>query len=110
MTILPAQAHSPSPRHFFSGYASPGEDYNLRTIPDMMERFGVVTGPSDHTLDNAMATAAVALGAALMEKHFTLNRSGGGPDDIFSLEPVELVALCAGACTAWSALGGIDYP
>jgi sialic acid synthase SpsE len=66
----------------------------------MMERFGVVTGLSDHTLDNTTAIAAVALGAALIEKHFKLNRRGGGPDDSFSLEPADLVALCAGARTA----------
>jgi pseudaminic acid synthase len=95
--------------HCVSGYPAPAEDYKLRTIPDMIERFGVVTGLSDHTLDNTTAIAAVALGAALIEKHFTLNRRGGGPDDSFSLEPAELVALCAGARTAWNALGAIDY-
>lgn len=95
--------------HCVSGYPAPAGDYNLRTIPDMMERFGVVTGLSDHTLDNTTAIAGVALGAALIEKHFTLNRRGGGPDDSFSLEPAELVALCAGARTAWNALGTIDY-
>lgn len=95
--------------HCVSGYPAPAEDYSLRTIPDMMERFGVVTGLSDHTLDNTTAIAAVALGAALIEKHFTLNRRGGGPDDSFSLEPTELVALRTGARTAWNALGAIDY-
>jgi len=95
--------------HCVSGYPAPAEDYNLRTISDMMERFGVVTGLSDHTLDNTTAIAAVALGAALIEKHFTLNRRGGGPDDSFSLEPAELMALCAGARTAWNALGVVDY-
>ena len=95
--------------HCVSGYPAPAEDYNLRTIPDMMERFGLVTGLSDHTLDNTTAIASVALGASIIEKHFTLDRSGGGPDDSFSLEPAELTALCQGAKTAWSALGCVDY-
>lgn len=92
-----------------SGYPAPAVDYNLRTIPDMMKRFGVVTGLSDHTLDNNTAIASVALGAAIIEKHFTLDRNGGGPDDSFSLEPDELAALCRGTRTAWEALGNIDY-
>ncbi len=95
--------------HCVSGYPAPAEDYNLRTIPDMMARFGLVTGLSDHTLDNTTAIASVALGAAIIEKHFTLDRSGGGPDDSFSLEPAEMAALCAGARTAWAALGRVDY-
>lgn len=95
--------------HCVSGYPAPAEDYNLRTIPDMIERFGLVTGLSDHTLDNTTAIASVALGASIIEKHFTLDRSGGGPDDSFTLEPAELSALCQGAKTAWSALGRIDY-
>lgn len=95
--------------HCVSGYPAPAADYNLRTIPDMIERFGLVTGLSDHTLDNTTAITSVALGACIIEKHFTLDRSGGGPDDSFSLEPQELTALCNGARTAWSALGRIDY-
>jgi pseudaminic acid synthase len=95
--------------HCVSGYPAPAEDYNLRTIPDMIERFGLVTGLSDHTLDNTTAITSVAMGANIIEKHFTLDRSGGGPDDSFSLEPIELAALCQGAKTAWSALGGVDY-
>jgi N-acetylneuraminate synthase len=75
----------------------------------MVARFGLVTGLSDHTLDNTTAIAAVALGASLIEKHFTLDRSGGGPDDSFSLEPAEMAALCRDTRTAWSALGRIDY-
>ena len=95
--------------HCVSGYPAPAEDYNLRTIPDMIERFGLVTGLSDHTLDNSTAIASVSLGSSIIEKHFTLDRSGGGPDDSFSLEPAELAALCRGAKTAWSALGRVDY-
>ncbi|MCQ3032848.1 pseudaminic acid synthase [Pseudomonas syringae] len=95
--------------HCVSGYPAPAEDYNLRTLPDMMKRFGLVTGLSDHTLDNTTAITSVALGASIIEKHFTLDRSGGGPDDSFSLEPHELTALCRDSKTAWAALGRVDY-
>ena len=95
--------------HCVSGYPAPAEDYNLRTIPNMIDRFGLVTGLSDHTLDNSTAITSVAMGASIIEKHFTLDRSGGGPDDGFSLEPAELIALCHAAKTAWSALGRVDY-
>lgn len=95
--------------HCVSGYPAPAEDYNLRTIPDMIQRFGLVTGLSDHTLDNTTAIASVVLGASIIEKHFTLDRSGGGPDDSFSLEPAELAALCRDSKTAWAALGEISY-
>lgn len=95
--------------HCVSGYPAPAEDYNLRTISDMRERFGLVTGLSDHTIDNSTAIASVVLGASIIEKHFTLNRNGGGPDDSFSLEPVELAALCKDTKTAWAALGKADY-
>lgn len=95
--------------HCVSGYPAPPQDYNLRTIPDMIDRFGLVTGLSDHTMDNTTAIAAVALGASIIEKHVTLDRKGGGPDDSFSLEPSEFAALCRDAKTAWGALGGVDY-
>lgn len=95
--------------HCVSGYPAPAEDYNLRTIPDMIEHFGLVTGLSDHTLDNTTAIASVVLGASIIEKHFTLDRNGGGPDDSFSLEPAELAALCRDSKTAWAALGKVDY-
>lgn len=95
--------------HCVSGYPAPAEDYNLRTIDDMIKRFGLVTGLSDHTLDNTTAIASSVLGASIIEKHFTLDRSGGGPDDSFSLEPADLTALCRDSNTAWRALGKIDY-
>ena len=95
--------------HCVSGYPSPAFDYNLRTITDMIDRFEVVTGLSDHTIDNTTAITSVALGARIIEKHFTLDRNGGGPDDSFSLEPADLTALCGSARTAWDALGAVDY-
>ena len=95
--------------HCVSGYPAPTSDYNLRTIRDMSERFGVVVGLSDHTIGNATAIASIALGAAIVEKHFTLDRNGGGPDDSFSAEPAEMKQLCASTREAWEALGSIDY-
>jgi pseudaminic acid synthase len=95
--------------HCVSGYPAPPSDYNLKTIPDMIERFGLVIGLSDHTIDNTTAIASVVMGASIIEKHFTLDRNGGGPDDSFSLEPIELKNLCDDAKTAWSALGKVDY-
>ncbi|MFA0467375.1 pseudaminic acid synthase [Vibrio breoganii] len=95
--------------HCVSGYPAPADQYNLRTISDMQERFGVLSGLSDHTIDNATAVTSVALGACLIEKHVTLDRNGGGPDDSFSLEPKELRALCDDTETAWLSLGKVNY-
>ncbi|WP_104511425.1 pseudaminic acid synthase [Acinetobacter indicus] len=95
--------------HCVSGYPAPAEDYNLLTMVDMAKSFNVPVGLSDHTLDNTTAIAAVTLGACVIEKHFTLDRNGGGPDDSFSLEPKELQHLCQSAKTAWQALGRVDY-
>ena len=95
--------------HCVSGYPASPEDYNLRTIKDMRERFGLITGLSDHTLDNTTAIASVVMGSSIIEKHFTLDRNGGGPDDSFSMEPPDLTALCRDAKIAWSALGKVDY-
>jgi pseudaminic acid synthase len=92
-----------------SGYPAPAAEYNLHTITDMGRRFGVAVGLSDHTLDDATAIASVALGSCIIEKHFTLDRAGGGPDDSFSLEPQDLAALCRNVRTAWDALGKVDY-
>ncbi|CAM2980406.1 pseudaminic acid synthase [Pseudoalteromonas distincta] len=95
--------------HCVSGYPAPSEDYNLATIPDMAERFDVLTGLSDHTIDNTTAVTSVALGACLIEKHVTLNRDGGGPDDSFSLEEPELKQLCHDSKIAWAATGKVNY-
>mgnify|MGYP005846297579 CR=1 FL=1 len=95
--------------HCVSGYPAPASDYNLRVIPDMAERFECVVGLSDHTLDHTTAIAAVAMGASIIEKHFTLDRGGGGPDDSFSLEPADLRTLCRDTRTACEAMGSLDY-
>ena len=95
--------------HCVSGYPAPAADYNLRTLQDMIQRYGLVTGLSDHTIDNTTAVTSVALGASIIEKHFTLDRNGGGPDDSFSLEPADLTDLCHKVKTAWTALGQVDY-
>lgn len=95
--------------HCVSGYPAPAEQYNLRTIADISQQFNVLTGLSDHTIDNATAIASVALGACLIEKHVTMDRDGGGADDSFSLEPAELAQLCKDTKTAWLALGKVNY-
>jgi pseudaminic acid synthase len=95
--------------HCVSGYPAPAKDYNLRTLVDMQQRFGLVTGLSDHTIDNTTAISGVALGVSIIEKHVTLDRDGGGPDDSFSLEEEGLKELCVCAKTAWQSLGKVDY-
>ncbi|MBT6052215.1 MAG: pseudaminic acid synthase [Candidatus Scalindua sp.] len=95
--------------HCVSGYPAPSSDYNLKTLTDMRKRFGLVIGLSDHTIDNTTAISSVALGASIIEKHVTLDRNGGGPDDSFSLEEKELKELCKGAKIAWQSLGKVNY-
>jgi N-acetylneuraminate synthase len=95
--------------HCVSGYPAPADDYNLRTLVDMQRKFGLIAGLSDHTIDNTTAITSVALGASIIEKHVTLDRNGGGPDDSFSLEFEELTDLCASVRTAWESLGKVDY-
>lgn len=95
--------------HCVSGYPAPVEEQNLATILDMKQKYGVNVGLSDHTLDNTTAIAAVALGAVMIEKHVTLDRKGGGPDDSFSLEEKDLQDLCSTTKTAWQALGKVNY-
>jgi N-acetylneuraminate synthase len=95
--------------HCVSAYPAPIDAANVRTIPHLAGAFGVVAGLSDHTPGTAAAVAATALGASIIEKHFTLARAGGGPDSAFSLEPKEFSQLVSDCKAAWSALGGIDY-
>ncbi len=92
-----------------SSYPARPEEMNLRSIPHLAEAFGVPVGLSDHTLDPAVAIAAVALGACLVEKHFTLSRGNSGPDSAFSLEPQELKDLVQAIRVAEKAAGTIHY-
>ena len=92
-----------------SAYPAPPEEMNLRTIPHLAEAFGLPVGLSDHTLGIAMPVAAVALGACIIEKHFTLSRDIPGPDSAFSLEPDEFKAMVDAIRTAEKALGKIHY-
>lgn len=92
-----------------SGYPAPPEEMNLNTIPDMRKRFRVPVGLSDHTLGIAAPIAAVALGACIVEKHFTLSRSVSGPDSAFSLEPPEFRAMVDAVRTAEKSLGRAQY-
>jgi N-acetylneuraminate synthase len=92
-----------------SGYPTPPADSNLRTIPHMADLFGCIVGLSDHTHGTAVPVAAVALGAAVIEKHVTLARADGGVDSSFSLEPAELKRLVEDCRTGWEAVGAIRY-
>ena len=95
--------------HCVSGYPAPSSEYNIHTIEDMINEFNLVTGLSDHTQGNITALTSIAKGASIIEKHFTLDKSGGGPDDSFSLEPHEMESLCSESREAWQCLGRIDY-
>ncbi|MGF1605633.1 MAG: pseudaminic acid synthase [Rhodothalassiaceae bacterium] len=95
--------------HCVSGYPTPADQANLRTIPDLAARFGVPVGLSDHSLGTAVPVAATALGAVLIEKHFMLDDEEDSPDSAFSLTEPELARLVADTRTAWSALGAADY-
>jgi len=92
-----------------SAYPAPPEEMNLRTIPHLSEAFCVPTGLSDHTLGIAVPVAAVALGACIIEKHFTLSRTNPGPDSAFSLEPGEFKAMVEAVRVAEKALGTVHY-
>ncbi|HEY3887369.1 MAG TPA: N-acetylneuraminate synthase family protein, partial [Caulobacteraceae bacterium] len=95
--------------HCTSGYPTPAAQMHLRTMPDLAKAHGTLVGLSDHTMGTAVAVAAVALGACVVEKHFTLARADGGVDSAFSLEPDELARLVADCRDAWAALGTVNY-
>ena len=84
-------------------------EMHLRTIADLCARFGVPVGLSDHTMGHTVPVAAVALGACIVEKHFTLSRATPGPDSTFSLEPDEFAAMVAAIRTTEKALGRVNY-
>lgn len=92
-----------------STYPATPDNTNIRTIPHMRELFGCEVGLSDHTLGVGVAVASVALGATVIEKHFTLNRADGGVDSAFSLEPHELRSLVEETERAWQGLGHVTY-
>ena len=92
-----------------SAYPAPPEEINLRTIPHLAEAFCCPAGLSDHTLGTAVAVAAVAVGAAMIEKHFTLSRADGGPDSSFSMEPGEFAQMAQDIRTVKKALGIVRY-
>jgi pseudaminic acid synthase len=92
-----------------SAYPARAEDMNLRTIPELAQRFQVPAGLSDHTMGVAVPVAAVALGASMIEKHLTLSRSTPGPDSAFSLEPEEFKAMVDAVRTAEKALGNVHF-
>src|SRR5690606_14231668 len=92
-----------------STYPATPEHTNVATIPHMRELFSCQVGLSDHTMGVGVAVAAVALGATVVEKHFTLARADGGVDAAFSLEPDELASLVVESARAWQAMGGVIY-
>mgnify|MGYP001133266509 CR=1 FL=1 len=92
-----------------STYPSPYEDMNIRVIPHMAEVFDCMTGLSDHSMGSAVAVASVALGARMVEKHFTLSRADGGPDAAFSMEPAEFKKMADEIRIVEKALGRVTY-
>jgi pseudaminic acid synthase len=95
--------------HCISSYPAPMNQVNLHQMAELGRRFGVIPGLSDHTLGTAASVAAVALGACVIEKHFTLSRADKGPDSEFSIEPSELEKLCQDTRDVWTALGEVGY-
>jgi len=92
-----------------SAYPATAENTNILTIPHMRELFGCEVGLSDHTMGIGVSVASVALGATVIEKHFTLNRADGGVDSTFSMEPAEMAQLVVETERAWQALGQVSY-
>lgn len=92
-----------------SSYPAPLEEINLNTIPDIKDKFGVVVGLSDHTVGCEVSTAAVALGAKIIEKHFILDRNMDGPDSEFSMEPKEFKQMVVSIRNVEKALGTVSY-
>lgn len=92
-----------------SAYPAPPEEMNLRTLPDLARRFNCPAGLSDHSMDIAVPAAAVALGACIVEKHFTLSRARPGPDSQFSLEPDEFKAMVEAVRVVEKAVGCVQY-
>lgn len=92
-----------------SAYPASADEANLRTIPHLAQAFCCIAGLSDHTMGSAVAVGAVALGARIIEKHFTLSRSGGGPDGSFSMEPAEFSEMVRDIRTIEKALGTVCY-
>lgn len=92
-----------------SAYPAPPEEANLLTIPHLAQAFGTPVGLSDHTLGVAVPAGAVALGACIIEKHFTLARADGGPDSAFSLEPAEFRQMVDAVRTVEKAVGSVHY-
>lgn len=92
-----------------STYPATPENTNILTIPHMRELFSCEVGLSDHTMGTGVSVASVALGAAVIEKHFTLSRADGGVDSAFSMEPAEMAALVVESERAWQALGKVSY-
>ncbi len=95
--------------HCISAYPAPFEQANLATIADLGRRLNVIPGLSDHTLGTTVAVASVALGACVIEKHFILDRTEGGPDSAFSIEPTELTSLVAETAIVQQAVGVAGY-
>jgi len=95
--------------HCISSYPAPMDQANLLQLSELGRRFDVVPGLSDHTLGTTASVAAVALGACVIEKHFTLSRADKGPDSEFSIEPDELKRLCQETHDVWQALGQVGY-
>ena len=95
--------------HCVSSYPASFKDYNISILKDMEKRFGCYVGISDHSIDNSASIASVPLNSKLIEKHFTLDRNGGGVDDSFSLEPIEMANLTDQVKKVWESLGNPTY-